>query len=309
MEGDLGLFYALDGPADGPLFSVDLDSDDISVFDAGASLSALTSIVDVAGVLVVADKLFVVLGSDDSFDVGGSDSVHKGSSCACLDLPNCVPEYIIFLYLVFAHQHLPAASSWFFEPVANLDKFDVVGVGGICYEFSFHLRHLFLLFFFFPLPDLFQLDKNTVDDFIFLLEGYLEFLENLGKFLHLGFALLHLLFYFMVLFFERFKFCLEFSQFHLSQQCLINLLAVSLDGQLEFFLYFSDGCFNLKGNFSRDDAEFWERCFQKLEEIAGIPKEYFKIFISQNHLLIHLSLIVFHGEIRDSLKEKFTFPE
>ena len=111
MEGDLGLFYALDGPADGPLFGVDLDSDDISVFDTGASLSAFASVVDVAGVLVVANKLFVVLGSDDSFDVGGSDSVHEGPACTCLDLPNGVPEYVIFFNLIFAHQNLPAASS------------------------------------------------------------------------------------------------------------------------------------------------------------------------------------------------------
>ena len=103
---------------------------------------------------------------------------------------------------------------------------------------------------------LLQLDKNTVDYFILLLEGYLEFLENFGKFLHLGFALLHLLFYLMVLLFKRLKFCLEFSQFHLSQQGLIDLLAVSLDGQLEFFLYLSDGGFHLKVNFSRDDVEF-----------------------------------------------------
>ena len=111
MERDLGLFYALDGPADGPLFGVDLDSDYISVFDAGASLSTFTSVVDVAGVLVVANKLFVILGSDDSFDVGGSYSVHEGPACACLDLPNGIPEYIIFFNLIFAHEHLPTASS------------------------------------------------------------------------------------------------------------------------------------------------------------------------------------------------------
>ena len=111
MKGDLGLFYALDGPADGPLFGVDLHSDNVSVFDAGASFSAFASVVDVAGVLVVAYKLFVVLGSDDAFDVGRSDSVHEGPSSACFDLSNGVPEDVIFFNLVFAHEDLPAASS------------------------------------------------------------------------------------------------------------------------------------------------------------------------------------------------------
>jgi hypothetical protein len=76
----------------------------------------------------------VVLGPIDAPYGGCSDSIHKRSVVPCFNLFDGISVDLIFLYLIFGDEHIPAASAILFVPITDINKFDVMRIHFISYK-------------------------------------------------------------------------------------------------------------------------------------------------------------------------------
>lgn len=176
----LRLSHSLNRPRYQPVHRIHLNHYHISILYPRTALPALSPIIHIPRILVVPDILFIVLRSYHSPQIGSPDPVHEGSAEPSSNLPHTVLIHTVLLNLVLAHQYVPSIHcALFLVPVAHLNKFRVVRVRcvwGECF-FGVGAEAAFLLLF--PLPELLQLLKDTVDDLIFLLQRSLKHLHDL----------------------------------------------------------------------------------------------------------------------------------
>jgi len=86
-------------------------------------------LIDIACVLVIANKLLAVLSSGQSFDEFRPYPIHKRAVIASSYLADMILRDLVFIDGHFVDEHIPSTSAYLFVFVANLHKLFEVRVG------------------------------------------------------------------------------------------------------------------------------------------------------------------------------------